>query len=237
MQIASKTLLLFSILFSPTIFAQTSKYEIGVEGGVTNDHYRMKDPLDNLRSVPCISGAGGVTLRKKINRNFFVETALLLKGSTFGFKLKQESGYSISDGAGMLMIPLRAGYSLRLSKKVSIAPITGVALAYKTTSGELSASSLISGNNSLIQYRYQEHNKNSFLLLLQGSVSLEIIILKKIRFSFAPGYYYGLIRSHYFDVDYTVDALSSPTNHAIIKGYGSFINYNFGFKYLLPKKK
>jgi len=36
-----------------------AKFEIGVEGGITNDKYKINDPLNHLKTAPCIDGGGG----------------------------------------------------------------------------------------------------------------------------------------------------------------------------------
>jgi len=228
--VAKNLLSLLLLFLSIQSFAQ-SKFELGVEGGITNDKYIIKDPLNNLRTVPCIDGGGGgISFRLNRNENWFYEAALLVRESCFGYKFEDESGYGTTNSDILLHLPLRAGYYFKLSGKVNLSPVIGVAPSYRIffedASGELY---YFTSSLSVHSIYTQRKPGNDFLILFQGGLSLDFTILKNIRLSLNPTYYLGTSNINTYDVNYTINNSSgTATSKATIDNNGSFtLQYQF----------
>lgn len=65
------------VMATLSTFAQ-NKFEIGVEGGVTNDLISFEDPSKQLRRIPLVSGGGGINFHYKVSDKFYYEAALFL---------------------------------------------------------------------------------------------------------------------------------------------------------------
>lgn len=223
------------LLVSYLVTAQ-GKYEIGVEGGITMDKYKIKDANNNLGNVPCVSGIGGINFRINNRKNFFYEMALLKKEYTDGLKMKQEDGYTVTNSDEVILLPLRLGYYFPLSKHFTIVPAIGIVPAYKTLDQQGVSSSQYTPNTVWSTgYTYTTRAMRSdFYSLAQGGLSLECKCFKRIKLSFATNYYQGLSKIAIYDIKYKID--NGPIQQAWMYGKGSFINYNFGIKYLLPEK-
>jgi len=226
------------IVLSCAGFAQ-NKFEIGLESGITNDRYTIDDPLNNLRTVPCLSGGGGVAFRYNSKNHFFYEAALLLRESAFGYKYKGETSYSTTGGDDFLHLPLRAGYYFGLSDKINLSAVIGIVPSYVAFRGLAGGESIYFGSSTQFQTIDQQRDLDkNFFFLLQGGVSLDFKILNRVRLSINPNYYIGTSRINIYDVDYTVsNSQGSTGGSATINGNGSFIQYNLGIRYQFAQRK
>jgi hypothetical protein len=229
---------LFALSLSFSCFSQ-NKFEIGVEAAVTSDHYEINDPKNNLITVPCINGGGGISFRMNGNKNFFYEAGLFLKATTFGYKYKYETGYGNSEGENLLSIPLRAGYYLHFSRKVMISPLLGVAPSFRTSFADASSETLYTQAGTTVHTTDQERDLHkNFSLLLQGGIALDFIIAKVIRLSVNPNYYHGTSNIFAYDVHYTIsNVVGTMNSDAEITGKGSFFSWNVGVRYMLRQKR
>jgi Outer membrane protein beta-barrel domain len=224
------------LLLSKYNFAQ-SKIEIGIEGGVNNDKYTMDDPKDNLKTIACIGGNGGLSIRYNSERHFFYEAALLFKASSFGYGFKGKEFNSYTGGNQFLSLPFRAGYYLKLSDKFIISPIAGIVpsyiISYASTGGEVD----FLGGGTTYQSNYAPRNLNKrFTAFVQTGISFDLLSVRRLRISINPNYYWGTNKITIYDIDYTVS--NNPGSvKAAMNDYGSCFNFNFGVKYLLPQKK
>ncbi len=215
------------------------KYEVGIEFGATNDLYDFNDPGGYLKKTAAVSGAGGINFRHNLKKNLFLEAALIYRESQFGFRFQSQQGGSYTNQDELLMLPLRAGYYFKLSDKISISPIIGVAPVYRSFAGSGASSGAFTSNNTTVFYSYTgKDTRKDFFFLLQGGVSLDYIFSDKWRFSFNPNFYYGFKTINIHEMDYTVTSPGSfRVSKSFINGYGSMLNYNFGIRYLLRSKK
>jgi hypothetical protein len=228
-------ILFFSFLLQSS-FAQ-SKFEIGAEGGFTNDKYKIKDPQHNLKTVSCIDGGGGVSFRYNAKKNFFYEASLLFRESAFGYKFKDAVGEWQVNAGEFLSIPLRVGYSLRIAKDFLISPVAGIAPFYRLDNG-LPAGETFANYPSKFQSSFTPRDvEKRFFVSAQTGISVDFIIAQRIRLSMNPNYYWGTSKVSIYDISYTnvSNPGSAPVN-AEIDGYGSYFNFNLGLKYLIYQR-
>jgi hypothetical protein len=236
-----QTRILFSLLaffLSCSCFSQ-GKYEIGAEGGITFDYYKINDPKNLLTTVPCISGGGGVSFRQNGNKNFFYEAALFYRETSFGYKYKYESGYSVTNGDNLFSVPLRVGYYVHVSRKFMVSPVVGIAPSFVTFSAQSGGEELYTNNGTTVHITYQQRDlQKDFFVLMQGGLSIDFIITKAIRFSVNPTYYAGTSDISAYDVHYNITNIVGTTQgDAVITGKGSYLAWNVGIRYMLPRKK
>jgi hypothetical protein len=230
-------ILLFFLFLLQNSFAQ-SKFEIGAEGGLTNDKYKIKDPQHNLKTVPCIDGGGGVSFRYNTKKHFFYEASLLIRESAFGYKFKDAVGEWQVNADEFLSMPLRVGYSLRIAKDLLISPVAGIASFYRLDNG-------LAGGETFANYPSKFQSSSTpreigkrFFVSVQTGISIDFIISQRIRLSMNPNYYWGTSKTSVYDINYTdVSNPGSTPVKAEIDGYGSYFNLNLGLKYLIYQRR
>gem|GEM_PF-5594464 len=225
-------LIAISLLCSLSALAQ-QRFEVGIEGAVTNVKYKFNDPGDNLRPVAAVSGMAGINFRYNLRKPFFLEAALLVTEYAEGMKLKQQSfsGYSNSDL--VMLLPLRVGFYLPVYKSIAITPLVGVAPAIKLVNENGASSSVNSTSNTYYEYSSRMLNKDVFMLM-QGGIGLQWSLLKRIRAGLSANYYYGLQTHKVFDVQYRVNG--GAIQQAIVEGKGSQLSYQLSLRYAFGRK-
>jgi hypothetical protein len=227
--------LLFAFLFLSLTFvsAAQQRFEFGIEGGPINCYYSFKETSNHLESVPCVNGYGGINCRYNSRKRLFGELGILKAEYTKGFKVKEELGYSTSNHDEVLLFPVRLGYLMSLSKKLTVASTIGITTGIKTLNQDRSYGSSIGSSNSnsfQYNYRFRQMGKDVYTML-NGGVAVEWRFLKRIKFSTGINYFGGLSRISVADVQYRVNADPPQTGEWI--GKGSFMAISFGFKYML----
>ncbi len=222
------------LLMSNFLTAQ-HKYEIGFEGGIALDKYKIIDGAENLKNVPCVSGLGGITVRINHMEKVFFEISLLKKEYTEGLKLEQESGYSTTSADEAILMAFRLGYPFKISNHFTIAPIIGIVPGYKSLNQLGFSSSEYEANTVWpTGYNYWTRASKDVFALVQGGLVFEFKCFKLLKISFATNYYQGLSNMAIYDIEYKTN--NSPIQTALMYGKGSFMNYNFGIRYLLNKQ-
>lgn len=215
-----------------TLFAQY-RFEIGVEGGPINCYYQIKEPLKNLKNVPCVSGFGGATIRFTRSKEYFFETGVLFSEYTVGLKLKQQTGIVTGNHDAVMFIPFRIGHIFDLSKRFSIVPSAGITTTIKTMSQDGSYTTYTEGTPgglSSYEYRFRE-NSNKVYALANGNIAAEYQFYKQFKFTAGAGYYPGVSKNNTADIQYTVP--SAPPQSGQLISRGSFLAYTFSVKYMM----
>lgn len=229
------TLLLAFALFYTTGNTQQKKfkhYEFGGEGGLTIDYLNIKDPDDYIRSSHYLtSGLGGPKLRRYWSEKWFTEAAILFKENTFGIRLRNGSDVTFNDSK-IVMIPIRAGIKWKLSPKLNLSLITGVAPTFTQIFQDGSSGINYPGEISLT-YAKRDNYKKTYVTV-QSGVHLSHLIKKRISLETGLNYYMGFNTVETTDVNYTTN--NGISNNAEIIRKGSFINYNLGVAYIFDLK-
>ena len=232
------------IFFALSINAQSKKdfrrFEFGGEGGPTIDHLTTRDPAANLRrgSTGLVSGMGGAKIRRYIDKNFFLEAAFLLKEDAFGFRFQQQSGWWLTDGASIFMIPLRAGYDWHFSNKMSLAVLAGIVPSFITSSraGAGGFGNAFTDNNNYIEYTYLTRDEyKKWYLTLQPGISVSHLIKKRIKFSVGVNYYHGFRDLELTDVSYNIN--NGSVQRAVVANRGNFITYSGSLTYRFDMRR
>jgi hypothetical protein len=226
-------LLFFSIISVYSSLCQT-QYEFGIEGGFADDKYKVSDQNGNLITIPCISGIAGISFRWYSNKKLFYEIAALAKQYNTGFALKQQSSNVTNNAYTALMLPLRAGYNLNLSERVSLVPVLGVAPVVKISGKEGSSGSLYETNSvAEIEWHYTTRPLNrNFYALVQGGLGLEFnpFTFPGLKFSISANYYYQWLKTvSLLDIDYKIN--NGAVQKGNLSGKGRFLNGSIGVKY------
>ena len=226
-----------SFLILPFIFTVSSysqyRFEIGGEGGPSSDFYKIVDSGNNLETIPCASGFGGVIVRLNSKKKYFVEMGVLAKEYTIGLKLSQQSSYLTNNHFEILFVPLRFGYPLALSRKLSFTPHAGITPVIKTFKEGGSLNSNVETNSTgSLKYEYTSRamNKNLFMLI-NGGAAVEWKFWRQLKFAAGINYYKGLTEVSVADVKYQIN--SEPEKSGQLVSEGSFLAYTFGIRYLL----
>jgi hypothetical protein len=227
--------LTLTALFTVLAFSLTaqSKYENGIEGGPINCYYKITESQNNLKTVPCVSGVGGINFRYNSKKKVFIEAGVLLSEYTVGLALKQQVGYSTGNHNEVLFIPLRIGYPFKIAKKFSLVPSLGLTSAIKTLSQDGGSGFYVESNSngtSSYQYNFRMLGKDLYFLA-NGNVSLEWTFSRHLKALAGLNYYHGLSQESVADVQYKIN--NEPPQTGLLSSKGSFLAYNFGFKYLL----
>jgi len=207
------------------------KFEIGIEGGVSQYFYSIVETQNNLKNTPNISGFGGVNFRLNSNKKFFGEVGFILTEYTEGIKLRQELGYITSNHDGVLIIPFRFGRPFLIAKCLSFVPSVGMALAIKTSSQDGSSSSYREsvGNTSLMyDYTFRRNGKDLFFLM-NGNAMFEWEFKNKMKVLAGVNYYQGFTKVSVADISYKIN--NEPMQAGLLIGKGTFIGYSIGLKY------
>lgn len=230
-------IILLVLILSQNIFAQ-AKFEIGIEGGITSDKYTIEDPMNRMRSVPCISLGGGINVRYNVHKNFFYEGAFLFRQSSFGFSFKGIGSGTSTEGNEFLSLPLRVGYHLKLSRKFEANPLVGIAptyiISHASTGGEIT----YYGSTTYESYFTPRPLDKTFFAVVQMGASFELKLKQRLKLSVNPSYYWGTTKITVYDIIYTALNNQGATNvRARMNDCGSYFNFNCGIKYLLSSKK
>lgn len=209
------------------------KFEIGIEGGLSNYYYSIEEQQNNLKSTPNISGFGGINFRVNSKKKYFGEIAVILTEYTDGVKLKQQLGYVTSNHDEVLLIPIRLGRPFFISKTLSFVPGIGVAPAFKTLSQDGSGTiySESNGNsNSMYHYTFRNNGKD-FFLLINANAIVEWTIKNKMKALAGVNYYKGFTEISVADITYQIN--NEPSQAGLLIGKGTFIGYSIGLKYII----
>lgn len=230
-------IVLFMVLLQSGL-AQKSKFELGVEAGVNNDKYKIEDPQNHLKTVPCIDASGGINVRYNANNHLFYEAALLFRESAFGYTFKDAVGEWQVNADQFLLLPMRVGYSFRVAKDFLIGPVAGITPSYRTDNGLVGGETFANYPSTFQSSFTPEGTGKHFFVSAQTGASVDFIIADRIRLSLSPNYYWGTSKISAYDVTYT-DASNpgSPPVKAVIEGHGSYFNLNLSLKYLIYHKR
>ena len=210
-----------------------NRYEIGAEGGLTTNYYRLHDAGKNLRNPKAHSAIAGINFRVNTRSKFYYETALLAMQYTFGLSLKQQTGYSVTNADDVIMLPLRVGYNAMLNSRFSFSPVVGAACVLKT----LNADGMSVQNDPILPtivpaVFYSMKPVDNLFVLGQLGADFNCRATKCIRLSLGINYYYGLINHAVYDVEYIID--NNSRQKAVVDARGNFINYNLALSYAFP---
>jgi hypothetical protein len=227
-----QTLLFFMILLSFLQGYSQKGYEIGAEGGLALDRYIIKDPDNNVAHAPAASGVVGISLRRNTDRKLFYEMALLFKEYTESLRWAGQSGYTSYNSDEVILLPLRAGYSLKITRNFFIAPVIGFVAGYKPRLDGSGGHGFEQNEFNTIYYSFQSRPsaERSLLVLGQGGIGLDwTAFRKRVRFSLQGNYYGGLRNVKTVDIIYQYN--NGGMQAAEKNSRGSFINLNAGIKY------
>jgi hypothetical protein len=227
-------LLIILALFSSLISFGQHRYAIGVEGGFSDDKYRVSDRNGNLITIPCISGVAGINFRVNQDKKLFYEVAFLAKQYATGFALKQQSSNVSSDAFVALLIPVRAGYHLNFSDRLSLVPVAGISPAFKISGKEGITGSLYEKNDvAEVEWHFTTRpSDRNFYVLAQGGLGLEYIplLFSNLKFVVNTNYYYQWLKTvNALDIEYKIN--NGPSQQGNLYGKGRFLNFSVGVKY------
>jgi hypothetical protein len=212
-----------------------NKIYLGIESGVANDIYTIKDNGEHLKSVPLINIPWGLNVRQELKRNFFVETGFIVKFYQEGFGFKTVPYYGVGSDDASWLIPMRLGLSKNLFKrKIYLVPVIGYTFGIHPPYGYgLGYGSSASGS-TVFRYNYTENpNSSRYFSLIQAGVGFEFSVFRTMLFSISANYYKGLNIINQLDINYTMNNSAPITGSAISKG--DFWCAGAGLKYPISK--
>jgi hypothetical protein len=133
-----------------------------------------------------------------------------------------------------MMVPLRVGYNLYLSERLSLAPVLGLAPVLKISSKEGSSGSLYERNSvAEIEWHYTTRPLNrDIYALIQGGLGLECnpFTFPALKFSISANYYYQWLKTvSLLDIDYKIN--NGAVQKGNLSGKGRFLSCSIGVKY------
>jgi hypothetical protein len=228
------TLLIILALFSSFTSFSQFRYAIGVEAGLSDDKYRVSDRNGNLITIPCISGVAGINFRMNPDDKLFYEVAFLAKQYTTGFALKQQSSNVGNDAFVALLIPVRAGYHLNFSDRLSFVPLIGLSPAFKISGKEGVAGSFFEKNQvAEVEWHFTTRSlKRDFYALVQGGLGLEYtpLLFPNLKLALSTNYYYQWLSTvNILDINYKIN--NGRVQQGNLFGKGRFLNLSAGVRY------
>jgi hypothetical protein len=228
MTLQLRTFLLTVLLAAFLAAGAQHRFEVGVEGGPLFTQYTLIDPGNKLATTSCVSGYGGINFRFNTKDNYFLEVGLLATEHWAGFKIRNGSTLKKNSDA-VLLLPVRFGYEVELTKNISLVPVAGFSPVIKTLSQDGSTGSLNTPDITL-SHTAREMNKDFYLLLLAGA-AVEVTTGSNIKLGFGSTYYRGLTRIVIWDIQYQKSGDQTRTANLISKG--GFTSGQVSVKYLL----
>jgi hypothetical protein len=208
------------------------RYEIGLEGGVGQDQYKVRDPGGNLETRPSLGWlAGSTLLMSRHGKDVFYEAGLLVKKYVAGFALKQ---YPFNDPAPLnvtLLLPLRVGYKFNAYEWPAFIATFGVVPALKGSAADGSQGGFSGSNNNQsmeMQYTVRPINRHLYLLF-QGGLSLEhqSRVWPGLKVFVSGNYYYQWLSTvTAMDIDYRIN--NESLQRGYVFGRGRFFNLAVG---------
>jgi hypothetical protein len=219
-----------------TVYGQSRTY-LGLEAAVYEDQNSIgEDSGGILSTIPTKFILYGVNIRRDFNPKWFIETGVVYKEYYQSITFGQPYNYPYTLHAFMcLQIPVRVGYKVRLTDRVSLIPEPGISMGFNIGSvsdGFGGATNTTSG--SRIEYYASANNEHRFFILINPAIALERIFFNSLVLSLYAGRSWGLTELSELKVDYTIDNSSSYSGTIVNKG--NFFYGGISLKYPIRRK-
>jgi len=222
-------LILLSIVLGHSVFGQHKTF-LGIEGAIAKDLIKVEDKGNSLETVALHNHLWGITVRQELKSRLFLETGVFFK--TYWLTAAFDPDFYVYHAScKAVLIPLRLGYSIKLSKKLSLLLMPGVTLGINRDDYWDSGTSWLTEGNSRTDFTYTENEDVSkYFMLLNPTIGIEQKFFKStVPVSIYLTRNFGFTRIHQLDITYSVDG-SAPVE-AKVMGYGEFWSLSLSVKY------
>lgn len=222
-------LISFLVVLENSVFAQRKTF-LGLEGSIANDLYEVEDNGYGLESVPLYTNAWGISIRQELNNKLFLEVGILTKTYWLSAAFNPEF-YVYHASCKTLLIPVRLGYSIKLSKNIFLLLMPGVVLGINRDDHLDSGTSWLIEGNSRTDFSYEENEEVSkYFMLLNPTIGIEQKFFKgTVPLSLFLVRNFGFTKMQQLDITYSTNG-SAPVSAKEIS-YGEFWSLGLSLKY------
>jgi len=227
--------LILVLCFQTLGWGQSQTY-VGLEAAVYEDQNSIgEDSGGSLNTVPAKGLLVGLNIRKDLSARWFVESGIIYKMfyQSIVFDLPVNYPYTLY-GFMSLQVPVRLGYKIRLTDKVSLIPQPGISLGLNIERDYANFGGATTINSKTYQYYAKGTHDNRFFVLVNPSLMLEREFFDSLILSLYAGRSWGWNDISELIVDYTID--NSSTYTGTIINNGNFFYGGISLKYPIGRQ-